>query len=160
MGSTEVVKEFRLDAVKVFRCRGVVKKLLPSEFLTWKYLDGYMGDQVLIKSIDGTKTVGVAKFEQVNDSAALAAQVGVNIVADVVLDYDTEERLLAETGQLGLEIDVAIGTGMKDYVVNVDEDGRAAPQHIYVRSANAYNAVASGPGCLQPREFDWATFFG
>lgn len=155
----EQVKEFKLEATKVFRARGVVKVLRDTEFINWMNLRVVEEPIVLMAGVD-CKCVGAARLYLRHNGNHNDGTGSVEIVADVMVDYATAERLLAENGELGLSIDVGLTNPNRlNTFGNMVFSGRYHPEMITVSRATLFHAPPGSEGLLTAEPFDWSSFF-
>lgn len=128
------IKETRLDDVRIFRCKGPVFLSTTMPFAT---VIAGEESQVIVDA-EG-RAIGWAKY------LTKPSAVGVELWADVIIDHESEARLLAENGELGLRITVQVLEGVQAFVIH------GPPTAAWVPSAHQFN--------LKPVDTDWQDLF-
>lgn len=127
------IKETRLDDVRIFRCKGPVF----SANLPYASIIGGEEAQVVVDA-EG-RAIGWAKY--LTDVTPR----GVELWADIIIDHESEARLLAENGELGLRITVEVLAGIGAFII------KGSPTVAWVPSTHQFN--------LKPVDTDWRDLF-
>lgn len=151
--SIEVVKEFSIEHTRAMRFEGLVLQLGPdtSPYVSWvgvKRLDG--PSPLALVGVESKAYVGMVKLGVEEDGKG-----GLAIRAQGLLDYDTAERMLLETGELGLEVEVRLGSRY-DQLVPLNADGVAMPEAITVLRAYLCRRAANATQTLVPAPMSWS----
>jgi len=129
------IKETRLDDVRIFRCRGPVAHVA-SLAIPFAVSEGAN----IIVDPEG-RPIGWAKYTR-----SMCPAGGYDIIADAIIEHQSEARLLAENGELGLSLAT---NGVIPHMGKVVIRKPGVIQ--WVPSTYAYN--------LKPVEADWQQLF-
>ena len=132
------IKESRLDEVRIFRCQGPV--FATAMFKGREPRIEVRGNGNIIMDAEGV-AIGWVKFT-VRPSPNGRA---VDLWADAIIDYESEARLMAENGELSLQLSLEADAEKESIVVT------KSPTITWVPRNYALN--------LKPVEADWRSLF-
>jgi len=152
-GALPVGREFELGEVRAIRFEGLAAELKPEAMIRFADVTRLEGPTPLaLNSVDGKALVGMVKL-----AITYADSRGIAIGAQGLLDYSCQERLLLETGQLALQLDVRIAPlDLKDEKLVLPVfSGYAYPTALYVVDVRLQHVPANHPRALVPAVMSW-----